>query len=338
MKLYGGIDLHGNNLVLVVLDEQDQVVYQRRLANDLAVVLRVLSGLAGQLEGVAVESTFNWYWLVDGLLDGGYRVHLVNTAAVKQYEGLKYSDDVHDARWLAHLLRLGILPEGYIYPREQRAVRDLLRKRAQLVRQQSAHILSIGNLLARNRGQRLGVNAVKALDAAQVEALLPEPLLALAVKSNLALVQGLGEQIRMLERVVKAQLPEPAQLALIKTVPGIGDILGLTVLLEVGDIGRFARVGQFASYGRCVDSRRVSNGKKKGAANRKNGNRYLAWAWVEAAHFAVRYYPPVQRFYQRKRAKTHPVVATKAVAHKLARASYHVLREQVPFDMNRAFA
>lgn len=106
----------------------------------------------------AVESTFNWYWLVDGLQEAGYDVRLVNTAAVKQYDGLKHSGDFSDARHLAHLLRLGILPTGYIYPREARAVRDLLRKRSQLVRQRTTQILSMQNLLARNLGQQVSGN------------------------------------------------------------------------------------------------------------------------------------------------------------------------------------
>ena len=146
MELYAGIDLHSNNSVVTVLDGQDRTVFAKRLANDLAVIVAALRSCAGTLRGVAVESTFNWYWLVDGLQDAGLTVHLVNTAAVKQYDGLKHGGDFSDARHLAHLLRLGILPTGYIYPREQRAVRDLLRKRSQLVRQRSAQILSMGNL------------------------------------------------------------------------------------------------------------------------------------------------------------------------------------------------
>jgi len=127
MKLYGGIDLHANNSYVVLLDEQDGVVYQKRLPNDLKVILREISCYQSEIEGLAVESTYNWYWLVDGLMEAGYHLHLVNTSAVKQYEGLKYTDDEYDARWLAHLLRLGILPEGYIYPKEGRGLRDLLR-------------------------------------------------------------------------------------------------------------------------------------------------------------------------------------------------------------------
>jgi transposase len=116
MKLHGAIDLHLNNNVTVLIDEQDQVVYQKRLPNDLPLIAQQLSGYRDRLQGIVVESTFNWYWLVDGLMDQGHRVHLANTAAIQQYHGLKYTDDHSDARWLAHILRLGVLPEGYIYP------------------------------------------------------------------------------------------------------------------------------------------------------------------------------------------------------------------------------
>ncbi len=143
MQLYGAIDLHSNNSVVGLIDEQGQVVYQKRLPNHLCTILDQLSAYQTSIQGIVVESTYNWYWLVDGLMRAGYRVHLANTAAIRQYEGLKYTDDHSDTRWLAQMLRLGLLPEGYIYPPEQRAVRDLLRKRSQLVRQQTANLLSI---------------------------------------------------------------------------------------------------------------------------------------------------------------------------------------------------
>src|SRR5687768_3634434 len=164
MKLYGAIDLHSNNNVTVLIDEQDQVVYQKRLPNELGLITEQLSGYRDRLQGIVVESTYNWYWLVDGLMEHGYRVHLANTAAIQQYEGLKYTDDNSDARWLAHMLRLGVLPQGYIYPKEERAVRDLLRKRSQLVRQRTTNLLSIQNLLTRNTGTSMSANRVKVLD------------------------------------------------------------------------------------------------------------------------------------------------------------------------------
>src|ERR1700704_3714077 len=133
MKLYGGIDLHSNNCVVVLVDEDSREVLRKRIDNDLSKMIDLLERYQSDITGLVVESTYNWYWLVDGLMEAGYAVHLANPAAIVQYQGLKYSADEHDARWLAHLLRLGILYEGYIYPREARAVRDLMRRRLQLV-------------------------------------------------------------------------------------------------------------------------------------------------------------------------------------------------------------
>jgi transposase len=127
------------------------------------------------------------------------------------------------------------------------------------------------------------------------------------------------------------------QIEVLTTIPGVGNILGLTITLEVGDIGRFAKVGNYSSYCRCVKSERTSNKKKKGEGNRKNGNKYLSWAYVEAAHLATRFCPEAKRFYQRKMAKSNGAVATKALANKLARASYYMMRDQVPFDKDKLF-
>jgi transposase len=129
MKLYGGIDLHSNNNVIALTDETDRMIYRKRLPNDVETVLAALAPYQDAITRLVVESTYNWYWLVDALMEAGYRVHLANTAAIVQYSGLKYSHDDTDAAWLANLLRLGLLPEGYIYPKAERAVRDLLRRR-----------------------------------------------------------------------------------------------------------------------------------------------------------------------------------------------------------------
>ena len=338
MKVYGGIDLHSNNSVIALLDEQDKVVYRRRLPNDLQVVLPALAPYRDAIEGLVVESTYNWYWLVDGLMEAGYRVHLANTAAIIQYEGLKYADDDSDARWLAKLLRLGLLPEGYIYPRGERPVRDLLRKRGQLVHQRTSNLQSIQNLMARNRGHSLSANRIKRMTYEEVDRLLPDTNLALAVKSNLAVMHTLDSVIALLEKAVKARIKLRSGFKPLLTVSGIGEILGLTIMLETGEIGRFAKVGNYASYCRCVGSEHISNAKRKGRGNTKNGNRYLAWAYVEAANFAVRYNPQIKRYYQRKCARTHAIVAIKTAAHELARACYCILRDQVAFDGNKAFA
>jgi transposase len=337
MKLYGAIDLHSTNNVTVVIDEQDRVVYQKRLPNDLALILKELSVYQSELQGVVVESTYNWYWLIDGLMAEGYKLHLANTAAIQQYEGLKYTDDHSDARWLAHLLRLEVLPEGYVYPKAERPVRDLLRKRSQMVRHRIIHLLSIQNLLTRNTGSSLSANQIKGLDVQQVDELLAEPDLALAVKANLSVMSSADRQVELLEQTVTQRVKLRPQFSFLKTVPGIGEILALTIMLETGDIGRFCSVGNFASYCRCVGSQKISNGKKKGQGNTKNGNKYLAWAFVEAAHFAIRYNSKIKSFYQRKKAKTKVVVAIKAVAHKLCRACCYIMRDRVAFDMSKAF-
>jgi transposase len=337
MRLYAGIDLHANSNYLGIVDEENKIVFKHKLPNDLRKILAGLEPFRQQAEGVVVESTFNWYWLVDGLMDHGYRVHLANPAAIQQYEGLKHVDDQRDALWLANLLRLGILPEGYIYPKQERPIRDLLRKRLQLVRQRTSHILSIQNIVSRTLGLRMCGNDVKRLDEHWVRDLFKEEHLFLAVNTSVGIMRYLGERIKEIEKVVKQRVELRKEFEGLLTLPGVGDILGLTIMLEVGDIGRFAEVGNYSSYCRCVRSTRISAGKAKGEGNRKNGNKYLSWAYVEAANFAIRHYPVVQRYYQRKAAKTNGVVAIKAISHKLARASYYIMRDQVEYDANKLF-
>ena len=335
---YSGIDLHSNNSVVTVTDEEDRVVAEKRLPNDLTKIVGLLTPWREEMAGVVVESTFNWYWLVDGLQAAGFKVHLANTTAIKKYEGLKHSGDETDARYLAHLLRLGILPTGTILPPEQRAVRDLARKRMQLVRSRTTHLLAVENITACQQGVRISSNQVKQLTADAVDQMhLPEEV-ALAIKANVAVIATLSAQIEFLEKRLQEKVGARMEYGLLTSVPGVGQVLATMILLETGPIERFANVGNFASYARCVDSVRTSNGKKKGEGNTKNGNKYLAWAFVEAANFALRYCAEAKRFYERKKAKTNNVVAIRALAHKLARACFHILKERKPFDVTRCFA
>jgi transposase len=335
---YSAIDLHSNNCVVVVTDEADRVIVEKRVANDLTAILSLLVPYQEELAGVVVESTFNWYWLVDGLQEAGFTVHLANTTAIKKYAGLKHSGDETDARYLAHLLRLGILPTGTILPKEQRAIRDLARKRMQLVRNRTAQIIAVENITAREFGRRLSSNQVKRLTSEAIEQMPMSVDVRLAMKTNAAIIAALTTQIELLESRLQELVRPRREYALLTSVPGIGQILATTILLEIGTIERFAGAGQFASYARCVNSVHMSNGKKKGEGNTKNGNKYLAWAFVEAANFARRYMPEAKQFFERKKAKTSNVVATKALAHKIARACYHMLKEGKPFDAGRCFA
>jgi len=337
MKKYSGIDLHSNNSVVVVIDEGDRVLQARRLPNELGGVLAALEPHREELVGVVVESTYNWYWLVDGLQAAGYRVHLANTAAMKRYEGLKRSDDESDAVHLAQLLRLGILPTGYICPPAERGLRDLARRRLQLVRQRTMNVLAVENVQARETGSRMTSNAVKRLTPQAVARLGLREEVALGVRASVAVLGALNGEIARLEKHLAQRVRLRPQYELLGTVPGIGRTLASTIMLETGPIERFAGVGNFASYARCVDSVRLSNGRKKGEGNRRNGNKYLAWAFIEAACFARRYCAEARRFYERKRAATNAIVASKALAHKLARACYWILRTGQPFDVKRCF-
>jgi transposase len=286
-----------------------------------------------QLKGLVVESTYNWYWLVDGLMDAGYGcVHLANPSAIKQYEGLKHSDDQHDAFFLAQLLILGILPQGYIYPKEDRPVRDLARKRMFLVKHKTAHILSLQSLIARCSGQRISSNQIRKFTRADLKQLLKEEYVVISAQANLDSISFLKQQIHGLEKVIKNKVKLSPAFNGLLTVPGIGNILAMTIMLEVGDIGRFAKVGNFTSYCRCAPTQRLSDGKSKGSGNRKNGNRYLSWAFSEAAQLARRFNARFHRYYDRKAAQTNTIVARRALSNKLARVCYYIMRDQVAFN------
>jgi len=332
MELYSGLDLHSRNTYIGILDTDFKRVFRKRVSNNLDLILETLEPFRGQLKGLVVESTYNWYWLVDGLMDAGYGcVHLANPSAIKQYEGLKHSDDQHDAFFLAQLLILGILPQGYIYPKEDRPVRDLARKRMFLVKHKTAHILSLQSLIARCCGQRISTNQIRTLTVADLRQLLKEEYLFLSAQANLNIIVFLIQQIKALEKAIKKKVKLDKAFEPLMTVPGIGFILAMTIMLEVGDVSRFAKVGNFASYCRCVSSQRLSDGKSKGSGNRKNGNRYLSWAFVEAAQLGRRYSQRFCRYYDRKAAQTNTIVATKALSNKLARICYCIMRDQVPF-------
>ena len=220
MKLYCGIDLHSSNNVVAVSDEQDRPLYEKRLTNDLDTILTVLKPFKGELVGCVVESTYNWYWLVDGLMEAGFPVRLAHTGAMAQYAGLKYTNDFSDARYLAHLLRLGILPTGYIYPKEERGLRDLLRRRLLLVRQKTLHHLSLQSLIARHSGQRLTANEIKALTTQQLASYLETPILLGGQITHQARC-WLDEAIRRIEQELQRQIQPREDYQLLQSMPGV---------------------------------------------------------------------------------------------------------------------
>jgi transposase len=336
MKLYAGIDLHSTNSYVVLLNELGELKYKKRLPNDLGTIIYELK-CHDHIDSVVVESTYNWYWLVDGLKEAGFAVRLANTTAIQQYNGLKHTNDKTDARWLAELNRLSILPEGYIYPKEERGTRDLLRKRMQLVQQQTANILSMQTIIERSTSKRFSGKLIHKMTESELREHLPSEDVFLAASSNLVILNSLQKQIKVIEKSIMSKVKSNTSFKQLLSVPGIGEILGLTIVLETGDINRFKNVGNYASYCRCVNSERLSNEKKKGTNNRKNGNKYLSWAFVEAAHFAIRHNEVIKKYYQKKTSKKNSIVAIKTIAHKLARACFYIIRDGVKFDINLAF-
>jgi transposase len=339
MKLYAGMDLHSNNTYIGISDEDDRRVFKGRFPNQLSVILKVLEPYEPNIVGIVVESTFNWYWLVDGLMENVYkdRVHLAHPAGFQPYKGLKHSNDKTSAFFLGKLLRLGILPEGHIIPKNDRHLRDLLRKRLMLVQQRTDHLLSLKSLLNRNFCLSPNRNQLKQISQEDIDALIRNEHLNLSAKTNIDVSCHLESRIKQLEKKILADtIGKPYYLKLL-TVPGIGKVLALTITLETWDIKRFEDDGNYASYSRSVSSKRISNEKNKGSNNRKNGNKYLGWAFVEAANFMTRYCPEAKAFHTRKCLKENYTLATKALACKIAKACFYIMRDDVDFDVEKMF-
>jgi transposase len=311
MELHCGMDLHGDNVYCAVMDGEYRTVFERRLPNDREAVLKALAPYRDRLAGVAVESTYNWYWLVDTLQANQYPARLANPARMQENIGLKSANDKTDARFLAKQMVMGVLPEGYIYPKEERAVRDLLRRRMRLVHLRTGEWLSLEGLVARHSGKDLGIQALNGLEEGELGALLGhDPLVVQAAQISYRHIEFLGREIRQIEKAVEGPVKLKDGYERLVEVPGIGRILGLTIMLETGPIRRFAGPGNYASYCRAVKTEHTSNDRKKGEGNGKSGNRYLAWAYVEAANFAVRHSPELRAWYQRKAARTKRVIAS----------------------------
>ena len=336
-RLHAGIDLHSNNLTIGLVNQDGKRVAHRKLGCDLNEVVDFLKPHKSQLESMAVESTFNWYWLVDGLRKLEYPIDLANPAKIEQYNGIKHAGDKDDAYYLAELQRLNILPQAHVYDAELRPVRDLLRRRMRLVQHRTSLVLSFKSLFARTTGQPLDLKALKKLEPKHARELYEHPANQLIAQIQAEHIQGLARSIGRIEKVVLASAQELPMYERLETLPGVGRILAMTITMEVGEIGRFKTDGDFASYCRLVDAKRISNDKRKGDNNQKCGNKYLAWAWVEAANFARRYDENCRKWYDRKAAKTSKVIATKALACKLAKAAWHVMAGDCAYDEKRMF-
>jgi len=335
-----GIDLHSSNHLVAILDAGGRPLLTRRLNNRLVETLNVLERYRKRVTGIVVESTYNGYWLIDGLQDAGYRVHLAHSPAVEKLRTTKHANDETDALLLADLLREGRLPEGYLYPREARGLRDLLRRRMLLVQNQTSVLLSLQSLLLRHRSRALTSNDLKRLPEEELLRNITDPHVQQQIRALFNSLRALQEAVGQIERETSPGCKADAQLQRLLTIPGIGKVLGLIIRLETGDLDRFSTVRDYVSYCRLAPSAHFSNGRKKGEGNRKCGNRYLAWAFLEAAQYSRRYCPEAQRYYQRKKRNGRAystAIASKALAAKLARSVYVMLKTGRDFDVHKAF-
>ncbi len=338
MKLYCGVDLHSNNGLYAIVDEQGKRTWHQRVRNEPAAVVKALSRFRQDLVGVAIEATGNWYWLADTLEDASVAFCLANPNAIHQYDGLKCAADTDDAFLIAELYRQGCLPKGYAIARAQRPLRDLLRRRLLLVRLRTALKLSLQSLVGRHTGRACHWRQIEAWEAQEWQTgLAHDDLLCFTALTERDAVTQLSEKIKQIEQVAEAQVKKMPAYEKLRTIPGIGLILGMTIALETVDIGRFAKAVNYTSYCRAASAWHHSNGKHKHANNRKNGNKYLAWAFVEAAQHCRLFCDAARKFYERKVAQRNVPVATKALASKLSKAAFYIMRDNLSFDEAKMF-
>jgi transposase len=336
-RFYVGVDLHARTLYTHVLDHTGQTVFEKNLPADPNAFLDAVKPFRTDLV-VGAECMFAWYWLADLCEDHQIPFVLGHALAMKHIHGGKTKTDKIDAAKLAALLRGGLFPMGYVYPRAKRQTRDLLRRRSFFVRQRAQLIAHIVNT---NTQFNLPLLSKKLTYAANRSDDLVErfadPSTKLAVTADLALIDGYDEQIAELERYLirHAKVDDPVTFGLLRTIPGIGPILGLILLYEIDTIARFAEPGNFLSYSRLVRCAHESAGKKKGTGGRKIGNAHLKWAFSEAACLMIRSCLPVKAWMQRQEKKKGKRKALSILEAKIGRAVYHLWRKQVPFDPKR---
>ena len=337
---YVGIDLHTRTSQMCIIDAEGKKVAEENLPNDLSLILDFLAPYGPHLP-IAIESTINWYWLVDGLQDAGYEVHLAHTLGLYMITGAKIKTDRRDAFKLAKYLRLEELPEAYIYSREKRPLRDFLRRRIGLVEARAGCYTSLRVQLMRYNLNTMNLHELKQLEPVDLEVLpVPGELkdYGMMLLERIDLLSG---HIAYMDEYLQAVTVEDPTFQHLLTLPGVRYTLGLTIYYEVDTIDRFDTARHFASYCRLVPGMAQSADTTHRGRGSKQGNHFLKWAFTQAANIAVRYYPTCRKFRDRhanRRAGTAAtMVANCILAHKLATATYHMLNEGTSFEMKKLF-
>ena len=336
---YCGVDLHARTMYVHVLEQQGKTAFAGDLTASPESFLAVVAPFRPHLV-VGCECMFAWYWLADFCEDHAIPFALGHALYMKMIHGGKAKTDKIDAAKIAALLRGGLFPMAYVYPRGKRQTRDLLRRRSFFVRQR-AQLLTHVQIV--NGQLNLPAFSKKLTYAANRDGLLDrftDPSAKLSVAADLALVEAYDEQIARLERhlVKHARIDDPVTFGLLRTIPGVGPILGMILLYEIDRIGRFPEAGNLLSYSRLVRCEHESAGKKKGAGGRKIGNAHLKWALSEAACLMLRTSAKAKAWMARQEKKRGKRKALGILEAKLGRAVYHLWRKQRPFDAQRFLA
>jgi transposase len=340
-RFYCGVDLHARTLALCVLDAAGAIVLHQTIAAGPDAFLRAVAPYRDGL-AVACECMFAWYWLADLCLEEKIPFVLGHALYMKAIHGGKAKTDKIDAHKIAVLLRGGMLPQAYVYPKGMRETRDLLRRRTFLVRRRAEALVHLTNT---NSQYNLPPFPKKLAYAQNREALdIPQRFADPSVKKNvevdLALIDAYDAQIGDLELYLArtAKIDDPQAFHRLRSVPGIGKVLALILLYEIHDIGRFLEVGQFLSYARLVRCAHESAGKKQGTGGNKIGNAHLKWAFAEAACLFLRESEQAKKWLARREKKHGKARALGALAARLGRTVYHLLRKREVFDSKRFFA
>jgi transposase len=339
MNCYCGIDLGAKRSQVCIIDDDQKVLVNRKVANDLDTIHKLIRP-HGRVPTV-IESTFNWYWIVDGLQIRDVPVTLAHSLKLAAISTAKVKTDKRDALTLAKLLRAKMIPESYIYPSEDRPLRDLMRQRWNMVAMRADEYRRMRGLLYRNGIFDVGSNDIRIMGEEEFNELVDHPLIRTQARYDIERVELLTKQIRSLEKDILSRVKKRKDFQDLQTIPGIGTVLALTILLEIGDIKRFAKSRQFASYCRvapgCADS---GDSHRRGRGN-KQGNPYLKWALTQAAACARRSDPTFREYFavvQRKHPGASGIIITHCiVAHRLSFAVWHVLKDGQPYNQEKLF-
>jgi len=333
---YCGVDLHARTMYVCVLDQAGEVLVHRNLKCDRDAFLEVIAPYRDDLV-VAVECLFCWYWLADLCTEQGLAFVLGHALYMKAIHGGKSKNDRIDSFKIAALLRGGTLPQAYVYPRQMRATRDLLRRRQFFARKRAELLSHIQNTNTQYNLTPFECCIDKAANREGLIEHFDEDSVQMSIATDMSLLDVYDHAIHELELYLIHQIREDANALfyLLRTVPGIGEILSMTLLYEIHDIERFPRVQDFLSYSRLVKGTRESAGKKKTSGGKKMGNVHLKWAFSEAAVLFLRLNAKGQKYFARLEKKHGKGKALSVLAAKIGRAVYYMLRRHTPFDMKK---